>query len=150
MSCEVLNAMSQGMFLVEKENYGRVHIYWELNPPWILNKYQAINQFSSTGKLPVPNMQSWKGAWPKTYLSSPNDVAPNSRKSSGCCFFSHSTATDGRILGSPGNSDFQMKTPMQWGSATRLVELLQLNGKRILNYHLAADWKLLYLFSEML
>lgn len=31
-----------------------------------------------------------------------------------------------------------------------LVELLQLNGKRILNYHLAADWKRLYLFSEML
>lgn len=28
-------------------------------------------------------------------------------------FFFHPTATDGTILGSPGNSDFQIKTPMQ-------------------------------------
>lgn len=75
------------MFLVEKENIDVfIYIKKQTHHGSSINIKQSINS-PATEKLPVPNMQSWKEAWPKTYLSFPNDVAPNSRKSSGWVFF---------------------------------------------------------------
>lgn len=110
MVWKVLKAASWGiMFLVEKENYWHVHIHWEPNPPRVLNKYQAINQFSShreascskhavvgaseLGPRPISVFQMM---WLQTVGKVQGGFSPPL----------HPAATDGIILNSPGNRDF--------------------------------------------
>lgn len=95
--------------------------------------------------LPVPNMQSWKGAWPKTYLLLPNAMTPNSR----WFFFPllYPAAPDNTILGIAGKSGFQKSDKEALGSCDKLINHLQIHGNIISSSIQAAQWKWPYHLS---
>lgn len=137
------------MFLVGEKKYWCIHEYWEPNPPWVLNKYQAINPFSSHRDASCAKYVVMEG-------SLAQDLPPSSKwcdsKLQGKFWVFVSLSfilqhlMDGTVLGIAGRSSYQIRH----GSHGLLLQVGQ-PSTTTWKYHLrfiqAAHWKSLYLLS---